>query len=221
MEKKKLKKDNFEVSPIENKIAEEWIKLKHYSHRVPNMIYSFGLFNKRKLVGVITFGVSNTPHNEMLSGNLSVGKVLELNRVVILDNAPLNSASYMIAKTLKWLKQYSDYKVIISYADTAWNHSGYIYQASNFLYTGISKGSKKKTLLGKHPRTVRKDMENQEKEIIETSDKHRYIKFIGNKKENEEFLKFLKYRVMAYPKDIKKPLRYKTPSLKEAQTKLL
>src|SRR3989304_9958493 len=101
--REKAIKEEYEVNPIENKIAEEWILLKHYSHRVPNVIYSFGLFRFKKLIGVVTFGVSNTPHNDMICGNMSVGKVLELNRVVILDNAPLNCASLLISKTLKWL----------------------------------------------------------------------------------------------------------------------
>ena len=218
----RARKEEFEVKPIENKIAKEWIIKKHYSHRLPNMIYSFGLFQKNKLVGITTFGVSNTPHNEMICGNLSVGKILELNRVVILEDAPLNCASLMISRIIKWLKNYSKYKIIISYADTKYNHSGYIYQASNFLYCGISKGSKKKTLKGMHPRTQRKDMINQEYENIETSDKHRYIKFIGDKKENEELLKFLKYRVMKYPKDKVKPSRYHSPDkIIGIQTKLL
>jgi len=201
MEKEKANKEEFEIKPILNSIAEEWILKKHYSHRTPNIVYSFGLFQKNNLVGITTFGVSNTPHNDMICGNLSVGKVLELNRVVILENAPLNSASIMISRVLKWLKNYSDYKIIISYADTDYHHAGYIYQASNFLYCGISKGSKKKTLKGMHPRTQRKDMANQEFENIKTSDKYRYVKFIGNKKENQEFLKLLKYRVLKnYPK---------------------
>lgn len=216
-----MKSENFEIKPIENSIAEEWIVQKHYSHKAPNMMYSFGLFQGNKLVGVCSFGVSNTPHNDMICGNLSVGKVIELNRVVVSDDAPLNCASFMISKALKWLKEYSDYKIVISYADTHWNHTGYIYQASNFLYCGISKGTTKTTLKGMHPRTVRKDMENQEKETIETSDKHRYVKFIGTKDENREFLKLLKYRVIKnYPKDIAKPEHYESPKIKENQRKL-
>lgn len=219
MEKEKAKKEEYEVNPIENKIAEEWIKIKHYSHRLPNIMYSFGLFRKQKLVGICTFGVSNTPHNEMVCGNLSVGKVLELNRVVISNDAPLNCASIMLSRVLKWLKNYSHYKVIISYADTEWKHAGFIYQATNFFYCGISKGSKKKTLKGMHPRTVRKNMANQEYENVETSDKHRYIKFIGSKKENQEFLKLLKYRIIKnYPKI--KPERYYSPKLETTQSKL-
>lgn len=218
MDKLNKYEDKFEVKPIDNSIAEEWVLKKHYSHRLPNIMFSFGLFHKGMLIGICTFGVSNTPHNDMICGNLSVGKILELNRVVIDEQAPINSASYMISKTLKWLKNYSDYKIVISYSDLEYHHYGYIYQALNFKYIGISKGSKRKTLKGKHPRTVRKNMQGQETEIIETSDKHRYIYFLGNKTENKKLIENLKYRIVSYPKGI--PKRYDSPDLKEKQTTL-
>lgn len=218
--KEKMLKEQYEVNPIDNKIASEWIILKHYSHSVPNVIFSFGLFSKKSLVGVVTFGVSNTPHNDMIGGNTYVGKVLELNRVVILDNAPLNCASFMISKTLNWLKKYSDYKIIISYADTKHQHTGYIYQATNFFYCGISKGGKRKTIKGMHPRTQLKNQNEMEHEIVETSDKHRYVYFLGTEDDKKQFLTLLKYRIMKYPKDDKKPERYFSPELKERQNKL-
>jgi hypothetical protein len=222
-DKTKFAKTNeFEISIIPNKIAVEWIELKHYSKKAPNIIYAFGLFWNKKLTGIITFGVSNTPHNDMISGNISVGKIIELNRVVILDNAPLNCASLMISKSLKWLKKNTNYKIIISYADTEWNHSGFIYQASNFLYCGISKGAKRKTMEGKHPRTIqsKNPFKNTPKIVnVITSDKHRYVKFIGNKKENKKFLEHFKYRILnSYPKE--KPKRYDSPKIKQKQTSL-
>lgn len=36
------------------------------------------------------------------------------------------------------LKQYKDDLILVSYADSAQGHHGYIYQATNWIYTGIS-----------------------------------------------------------------------------------
>lgn len=42
---------------------------------------------------------------------------------------------------LRWLKQHTDLRFCLSYADTTVGHHGGIYQAANFLYVADSKGN--------------------------------------------------------------------------------
>ena len=65
-------------------------------------------------------------------------KVIELKRLCCIDNTPKNTESYFIGKTLRWLKQNTDYDLVVSYADTFYGHSGVIYKASNFKHVGMT-----------------------------------------------------------------------------------
>lgn len=62
--------------------------------------------------------------------------VLELRRLCCIDDTPKNTESYFIGKTLRWLRNNTAVKRIVSYADPHHNHTGVIYRASNFTYLG-------------------------------------------------------------------------------------
>ncbi|WKV24111.1 acetyltransferase [Bacillus phage PSYJ-YH] len=75
------------------------------------------------------------------------------------------------------------------------NHHGYIYQATNFIYTGKTKGRTDKYTEGnKHSRHYTNDNNHLRKV---RSSKYRYIYFTNNKK---KWLDLLKYHVLSYPK---------------------
>ncbi len=66
-------------------------------------------------------------------------EVLELRRLVLDDNCEKNSESYIISRLLKWIsKHLKSVKVIVSYADPKYGHTGIIYKASNFKYVGTT-----------------------------------------------------------------------------------
>ena len=71
--------------------------------------------------------------------------------------------------------------ILISYADTKMNHTGYIYQATNWIYTGKTK---ERTDIGfedgKHSRHYNKGIDYTNRKF--RSSKHRYIYFIGQLK---------------------------------------
>ncbi len=54
---------------------------------------------------------------------------------------PRNSEGKTIGIVLRALKKNTDLKFIVSYADPAQGHLGVIYQASNWIYTGLSQGT--------------------------------------------------------------------------------
>ena len=104
--------------------------------------------------------------------------VIELNRLCCIDDTPKNTESYFIGKTLKWLKNNTNFKVILSYADSARNHNGTIYKASNFIYLGMTSpdrvlivdGEKyhSRMLTKKSPKfeNIRKRIKNKDESII-------------------------------------------------------
>jgi len=182
------------VLPIKSFEAKPWILLKHYARRIPSISYAFGLYENNQLVGVCTYGMPASP-------NLCVGvcgiehkhQVLELNRLCI-ETTAKNSASILVGRSLQMLPKP---KIIVSYADTAQDHIGYVYQATNFLFTGTTK---ERTDMasddGKHSRHNKGDSENR----AFRSAKHRYIFITGSKKEKSNLTKKLNYKILPYPK---------------------
>jgi len=59
-------------------------------------------------------------------------KILELKRLVCIDDTPKNTESYFIGWTLRWLQRNTDLEMIISYADKTFGHEGVVYKATNF-----------------------------------------------------------------------------------------
>ncbi len=95
----------------------------------------------------------------------------------------------------------------MSYADSGQGHIGYVYQACNFIYTGLSSkflDPKVKGLENQHHATYAHGLTNtQLKEkfgdklyYVERSRKHRYIYFAGCHELKAE----LKYPILPYPK---------------------
>lgn len=207
-------KDKYYVDRISHDDTKEWILKKHYAHRMPSISYAFGLFDENKIIqGVCTFGTpSSSPLRDGVCGENFSEFILELNRLVV-ECEEKNITSFLVSQCLNKI---DSPKIIVSYADTSQNHHGYIYQATNFLYTGLSakrtdwKIEGMENLHGQTIADMSRGMENRadymrnkfgDKFYLQDRPrKHRYIYFIGNKKQKKEFLKALKYKIEPYPK---------------------
>ena len=109
----------------------------HYAHRVPSIVFAIGMYVDNILSGVVTFGIPPVPNVQRLCGEEYRKNTLELNRLYIHDYAGKNSESWLIGQSIKWLKNNQDkYLILVSYADTTQGHTGIIYQATNWIYTG-------------------------------------------------------------------------------------
>lgn len=139
---REVKVTSFEVKPTTIQYVRDFIETWHYSSNVNGLRISnvFGLFYEENLIGAMIYGPLGMANTWKKYAN-SENEVIELRRLCCIDNTPRNTESYFIGKTLKWLRKNTDYKIVISYADTFHNHQGTIYKASNFQYHGLtSKG---------------------------------------------------------------------------------
>ncbi len=204
--------NNLEVKRIENERTKDLILNVHYAQRMPSISYAFGLFDGEKLLGVCTFG--KPPSATLckgIAGDDYTKRVLELNRLVLYDNEK-NHASYLISRAMKLLPRPS---VVVSFADKAQKHSGVVYQATNFIYTGLSAERTNWTVKGKegkHSFSIADESRGQADRVgymrkkygddftLEPrSRKHRYIYFVGSAMQRKAFLKALVYPVRPYP----------------------
>ena len=169
----------------------------HYARRMPCVQYAFGLFKDGKIIGCITYGQPASPSLcKGVAGEENRKNVIELNRLAILpEYNGKNYGSYLVSKTLKKLPNYT---FVVSYTDWGgWHHVGYVYQATNWLYTGMTKPRTDKYSESGHSRHY---AENETRRQIRTA-KHRYIYLVGNKRDKKKMMEQLRYPVIKeYPK---------------------
>lgn len=182
------------VKPISYDQTKPFILGIHYARRMPSISFSYGLFEGDKLLGVVTYGQPASPSLcKGIAGEENRKRVLELNRLVLLpENNVKNMASLLVGRSLRLLPKNI---FVVSYADEeGWGHVGYVYQATNWLYTGKTKSRTDMYSESGHSRHNDGDITKRQYRTA----KHRYIYLTGNKK---KMLEMLKYPVFEkYPK---------------------
>lgn len=196
------------VLPIKNEESYPWLLEKHYAKRIPQIMFAFGLYEQNQLVGVVTYGIPASPSLCMgICGKEWADKVLELNRLCLQDNNK-NQSSFLVSNSIKMLPKPT---IVVSYADAGQGHIGYVYQATNFLFTGATK---ERTDMG--GRDGKHSRHNKDPNIrVFRSSKYRYIYFHGDKKQKKLMRDLLKYDVLPYPKGESK--RYDSGNLVPTQ----
>jgi hypothetical protein len=197
------------VLPIKNEETYPWLLEKHYAKRIPQIMHAYGLYDdNNNLKGVVTYGIPASPALCMgICGKEYSSKVLELNRLCLLENNK-NESSFLVANSIKLLPKPS---IVVSYADTSQGHVGYVYQSTNFLYTGLSANRVDWTVKGlehKHSKTISDGMTLESIKqkygddfyYTERSRKHRYILFHGSKTDKKIMRQKLLYAIEPYPK---------------------
>ena len=198
------------VKTITHHDCREWLLFKHYAKRIPPIEFAFGLFDGLQMVGVCTYA---TPVSHVLRSLFGDFKLMELNRLVTNDDLPKNATSFFVSQTLKMIPKPM---VIVSYADTSQNHHGFIYQATNFLYTGLSAKFKDYYVRGMehlHGASIFDLSRGKENRIEwlkekfgdklymkERPRKHRYFFFVADKRDKKQMMKLMPYDVQPYPK---------------------
>lgn len=219
---------NYQVKPIDYQDCKEWFLKKYYAHRIPPIDYCFGLYDMENLIGVCSFG---TPLSSMLRDSIPSFKLYELNRLVVNEGLPKNSLSYFVSSCIKLMPKPC---VLVSYADTSQNHHGYIYQATNWIYTGLSAKFMDYMVKGMehlHGQSIMDMSRGQENRVQWLKDKfgdklymkerprkHRYFYFIGDKRDKKKMMKELPYQIESYPKGDNK--RYDASYQPTTQAKL-
>ena len=201
--------EGYEVKPIDYQTAMDTVVRNHYLHRRCPCSMAFGLFKGDDLMGVVTYGVPcSSTLLKGICGEDEMHNVYELNRLWIHPDVPKNAASYFVSRTLRQL----DKEIVVSFADTSVGHVGYVYQASNFLYCGLSAKFKDPKVRGMehmhhatyaHGMTMAQVREKYGEEnvyYVERPRKHRYVYFNASKKRKKALRKKLHYKVLPYPK---------------------
>lgn len=149
---------SFIVSPCSRSEISTFIEENHYSRSINGSIsdYCFKLMAGDTLIGAAFFG-RLAMANQWRRFSDNPQDVIELRRLVCIDDTPKNTESYFIGKMLRWLSRNTKIRHIVSYADAEYGHTGIIYKATNFKYLGFRKGGKVIVYKGRryHDKSIR------------------------------------------------------------------
>lgn len=186
--------ENYKCIPCGRSEIRAFIELNHYSGSINGCIsdYCFKLINPTgDIVGAMFFG-RMAMANQYKRFSSVESEVTELRRLCCIDETPKNAESFFIGYALRWIKKNTKIKIVVSYADSEYGHSGIIYKAANFNYLGKKSGAKVILHNGKqyHDKSIRtyykgelkpfakrlKDaLENGEAIYKTTAGKHTYV----------------------------------------------
>ncbi len=199
---------DLEVMVIPPLVARVIFERYHYLHSMPGgTVLCFGVFAAGKLYGALSLGVGPKNAYRMVEG-ADRTDCLTLTRLWLDDVLPRNSESRVIGLVIRALRQNTKITFLISYADPAEGHLGVIYQASNWIYTGVSDPQPKLDLgdgIPRHLRTVGSAFGTHsgkyfrehglDIKFVPQSAKHRYFFFVDPSWQNR-----LRVPVLPYPK---------------------
>ena len=143
--------------------------------------FNYGLFFKDKVVGCAIYHSPSVP--EVVKGCFGLERnqqsgIYELGRLALNPNYyEKNLTSWFLSKTIKLIKKETEVKAILSYADSSL-HVGYIYQATNFKYYGLTTPKKDFWILqddGTYIKHQRGKIKGLKGEWRDRSRKHRYL----------------------------------------------
>jgi hypothetical protein len=149
---------SFKVEPCTRSEISSFIEKHHYSGSINGCMadYCFALYRDKEMIGAMFYG-RMAMANQWRRFSDTESDVIELRRLVCIDDTPRNTESYFIGATLRWLRQNTAIKVVVSYADSDYGHVGTVYKASNFTLEGVRKGAKVIDYQGKvyHDKAIR------------------------------------------------------------------
>lgn len=164
--------------------VEHW----HYSHTMPrSKLFKLGVWENGGFVGSIIFGVGATA-DLVKSYNLKRFEGCELVRVALTRHQ--STVTEILSISIRILKKNNPkLRLIVSFADPEQGHDGTIYQAGNWIYTGMTQESDEYLVNGKrwHGRALRHEkpdgmttkeylkLVDPNHKVIKGSSKYRYL----------------------------------------------
>lgn len=198
------------VGPVEQIDVREFCRRWHYSNNGGSASWSYGLYDGDVLVGVVAYNLPTRQTCASVFGEEFVDKVAHMGRLVCADDAPRNSESRLIGASLKMISEDKGFWAVLTFAAQSAGHVGYVYQATNAIYTGTggdtkfwidADGRRRGTKQGTRANAMRlAAVEGWQ--LVKEPPKHRYVYILGTPAQRRERRQLLKLPSLPYPKAV-------------------
>lgn len=182
----KLRAADFEIRDIKDRFSEAkaFVSKFHYSKGCSHTaVYAHGLFRKGDdtLLGVAFWLPPTKPAAQSVNKD-HWRRVLSLSRLCVHPSLGTNAASFLMARSIRLVREIGEWVSLVTYADEFMKHTGQIYKATNWTYVGKMKGSvrwedpdgKQVSVLATKSRTVAQ-MEALGFRKVGVFDKHKFV----------------------------------------------
>lgn len=197
------------VSAVSTKDVADFARRYHYTGTDGNVSWRWGLWDGPVLHGVVAYNLPTRSVCASVFGEDHLHRVWHMGRLVLSDASPRNSESRLIGGSLRAIqKDHPEVWAVLTYAATDVGHIGYVYQATNALYTGEAghaiqyvdaAGNRRSDYFGgAFVGAARAASFGWTRH--EGGPKHRYVYVLGNRRERRERLALLRYPIVPYPK---------------------
>lgn len=196
------------IGPVSTADVAEFSRRYHYTATGGNSTYRWGLWHGVTLLGVVAYNLPTRQTCESVFGPDHFDKVWHMGRLALAEHAPHNSESRLIAGSLREIsKTRPDVWGVLTFAATSAGHIGYVYQATNALYTGVGgdatyyldpEGRRRGTKQG--TRVTKAEAVRRGWTAVKDSPKHRYLYVLGSRTQRRKRMELLRLPVLPYPK---------------------
>lgn len=200
---------DMQVGPVAPSDVQEFARRYHYTGVGNNLNWRWGLWHGPVLLGVVSYNMPTRSVCASVFGPEHLHQVWHMGRLILADSAPRNSESRLIGGSLRAImREHPEVWAVLTYAATDAGHIGYVYQATNALYTGTGgdpvfyvdqAGQRRGTHLDGHAVTAERAAELGWTRM-QGSVKHRYVYVLGTGRQRKERLAALRFPVLPYPK---------------------
>lgn len=194
---------------VSQRDMEEFAARYHYTGWHGNTPWRWGLWHGVILYGVVSYNLPTMSVCESIFGKEHWSHVWHMSRLALAEIAPHNSESRLIGQSLRAIeREYPHVWAVLSYAAQDQGHIGYVYQATNALYTGTggdvryyvdTDGNRRSTYIDGHGISAQ-EAAARGWEVHKSLPKHRYIYILGNKHERRARRELLRLDEYPYPK---------------------
>src|SRR5271165_952801 len=197
------------VGPVAPSDVQEFARRYHYTGVGNNLNWRWGLWHGPVLLGGVSYNMPTRSVCASVFGLEHLHQVWHMGRLILAEAAPHNSESRLIGGSLRAIaREHPDVWAVLTYAATDAGHIGYVYQATNALYTGTGgdpvyytdrQGQRRGTHLDGHGVTAARaaDLGWTRRQ---GSVKHRYVYVLGSSRQRRQRLEQLRFPVLPYPK---------------------
>ena len=136
-----MRASDYRVETIPLAQAQELVKAYHYSGGGSNTAtFRHGLVRNSdgKVLGC-AWWIPPTKSAAMANHDGDWRKVLALSRLVVAPEVPRNGASFLMARSIRLIKQDGRWEKLLTYADSWQGHSGNVYRSAGWEFLGETK----------------------------------------------------------------------------------